>query len=429
MTKRNAIALFSLLAAGGLQAARIPNGPAMDEALALVRQGRNPLAASAQVVPQGWGSYLAQKASNAPGAMWEGLKATPGAISSGWEYGKAIPYAGAPLRAAGWAGNTGYDLTGRGLSNAAEYAKATPGAIGSGINAGWEYGKGIPYAGAALRGLGNASSTAAGYAANPYIAQSIANRLPSNASFIKDYPTTANAAALAATVGAGYGLKQLYNRYYQTLDDQITNALAQELKLDEQLNGKAQYSQKGLFLGYPGGLYDQLQSIPSDQKDKLKKLQAQIEFIENNLAIVHAQLDDLFAQKIKELSAKMPGQTLTQRLHLLLNRAQDPAKITQFGLPEYINNPRFIRAVENSIASCQFAPATLDQRIQELAVRKQQIENELYHGYKQASIQGQAVNKAVYLNDLEQKAKDINQQLTDLLAEQKNAQPRGWFRR
>lgn len=422
MTKRNIVALCGLLAASGLQASQIPNGPAMKEALEKVGQGVNPFAPMAQtatqsIAPQG----LRTQASNATYAGWENLKGKSGYL---WNRGGEVL-----------------------------------GSAGEKIAQGWDWSKNQPGLGRLTQGLGSLGTTAASYAAHPYLAQSIANRLPSSASFVSDYPTTTNVAAVAGALGAGYGLKRLYNRYMQPaqipLDTQISQLLAQEKLLDMQLNGEAKYSQTGYFFGYRGGLYDQLKNTSSNRAAPMIK--EKIEIVENNLEAVKAQIKQAFAAKVNEIVAQTPGSTSQKmsKLQEILTTVTDPEFGTltssslmtkKFGmqLPAYYGDIRFIQSLENKLASLKSQPQTamnanetLDQKMQRIAAYKQQIENELFNKYANLPKEELTIadNKFIdyansIVNDLEiQLGKLRNQQQKELRAQQQNTGYFGWFRR
>lgn len=199
MTNRNALVLCGLFTALSLQAgqpsqssqptsqqaASDQEGMSWRKKLGIGALGLGGTLAAGSYYAPGWRDYFLNKSSDALGSAGNVLSSAGGYASRAWDWSKGVPYAGVVPRAAGQLGSMGYDYGQRAASAGWQGLKATP-------SVAWE-------------GLKSAPGTIAGYATSPYIAQSIAQRLP-RASFVKDYPGTTNIAAALAAAGTGYGL-------------------------------------------------------------------------------------------------------------------------------------------------------------------------------------------------------------------------------
>ncbi len=320
MTKHNILVLWGLVAALSLQAGEASRlqGPALTEALGQVRLGKNPFASAAssisEVAPQGLRNYVLNKGSDA-------LSSTRNALGSGGSYlwnkgGNVLGSAGNVLSSARSSAGNVLSSAGGYASRAWDWSKGVPGAgvvprgLGQLGSMGYDYGQRAASAGwqglkaapsATWEGLKSAPGAIAGYATNPYIAQNIAQRLPS-ASFVKDYPGITNVAAALAAAGAGYTLykggQYAADSYYGPLDSQILALMRQENDKD----------------------------IPKEA-----------------LANIHNKLDPLLAQKAEQLLASAPNTDVYTKIDWLLNfmtrnKNSYPSKFVFSRLLYYISN-------------------------------------------------------------------------------------------
>lgn len=266
MTNRNALVLCGLFTALSLQAGQQPsqssqpassqNTPTQESASFWSKQKWPILGTTLSAGAFGgalaypnWGNYFINKGSNAllstVYALGSAGRSAGGYASRAWDWSKRVPYAGVVPRGLGQLGSMGYNYL-----PSSEALKAAPGTI-------------------------------AGYATNPYIAQGIAQRLPS-ASFVKDYPGTTNVAAALAAAGAGYGL-------YKT----------------------SQYA-KDLYYGpLEGRLENKIRALIAQENTKDISAEA--------LANIHNQLDPLLAQKAEQLLASAPDTDVYTKIQWLLD--------------------------------------------------------------------------------------------------------------